>query len=402
MSTSHHSDSTLDAVERALRETAHHLLHTAEIAFRIPEAPRSRWHRAGVSPRTERLIDVAGGVILAALAVGWTWSAAVAGVSQRRAGVADLAASVAAALSNPSAPTAAYVTDAVMQRFSALRGRSGRLLADIRPAGDTLVSASLPAGTSLEFSSGLAAESAAAPLAPESPGVWSVAVRVGNAIKPLTNFRVITLKPFSDKERGRIGLYYLGNWPYERGRARQPRYANPAGFIEVTPENQNTYVSEHFRLRDFLTKDQPNVWPKYLVLDTKLLDKLELLLADLESRGVRTAGVRVMSGFRTPQYNASGGDPNGRSGISRHMYGDAADIFIDSDGNGTMDDLDGDGRVTIRDARVIEAATDRVERAHPALVGGVGVYPGTGSHGPFVHIDVRGYRARWLGEGGGS
>jgi hypothetical protein len=32
-----------------------------------------------------------------------------------------------------------------------------------------------------------------------------------------------------------------------------PRYANPQGFIEVTPENQNTPVSEHFRLRDFLT-----------------------------------------------------------------------------------------------------------------------------------------------------
>ena len=40
-----------------------------------------------------------------------------------------------------------------------------------------------------------------------------------------------------------------------------------------------------------------------------------------------------MSGFRTPQYNAGGGNTGGRAGLSRHMYGDASDIFIDNDGN---------------------------------------------------------------------
>jgi len=37
------------------------------------------------------------------------------------------------------------------------------------------------------------------------------------------------------------------------------------------------------RLRDFLTKDQPNVWPKYLLLNPKLLDKLELTIQELEA-----------------------------------------------------------------------------------------------------------------------
>ena len=81
------------------------------------------------------------------------------------------------------------------------------------------------------------------------------------------------------------------------------------------------------------------------------------------------------------------------------MYGDASDIFIDNNGDGRMDDLNHDGRVDLRDARVIEAAVDRVEREHPALVGGCGVYAATRAHGPFVHIDTRGYRARWLGTG---
>jgi hypothetical protein len=84
------------------------------------------------------------------------------------------------------------------------------------------------------------------------------------------------------------------------------------------------------------------------------------------------------------------------------MYGDAADIFIDSDHDGVMDDLDHDGRHTIADARVVSRAVDRVEAAHPELIGGAGVYPAAPGHGPFIHIDSRGYRARWIGSGGGS
>jgi hypothetical protein len=44
---------------------------------------------------------------------------------------------------------------------------------------------------------------------------------------------------------------------------------------------------------------------------------------------------------------------------------------------------------------------DRVERFYPDLVGGVGRYAAMGPSGPFAHIDVRGYRARW-GTGTGA
>jgi len=83
------------------------------------------------------------------------------------------------------------------------------------------------------------------------------------------------------------------------------------------------------------------------------------------------------------------------------MYGDAADVFVDNDGDGWMDDLNRDGRVNLRDARVMQDAVDRVEAAHPALVGGSGVYVATSGHGPFIHIDTRGYPARWVGTGDG-
>jgi uncharacterized protein YcbK (DUF882 family) len=122
----------------------------------------------------------------------------------------------------------------------------------------------------------------------------------------------------------------------------------------------------------------------------------------LQKQGIDVSGVKVMSGFRTPQYNAGGGNTGGRAGLSRHMYGDAADIFIDSNGDGVMDDLNHDGKITIADSRVISAAVDRVEAAHPELVGGAGVYPASVGHGPFIHIDSRGYRARWVGGPGGG
>lgn len=221
------------------------------------------------------------------------------------------------------------------------------------------------------------------------PGIYPVEDKT--LARPLS---FISLLPFSSKKNGRIGSYAMGFWPGER-RLRLGAYGNPDGFIEVTPQNQDTQVSDHFRLRDFLTKDQFNVWPKYLVLREELIDKLELVIAELQRDGIPVRRMTVMSGFRTPQYNQRGVGSGGRAQDSRHQYGDAADVFVDNDGDGWMDDLNRDGRVDHRDAQVILAAAERVERRHPDLTGGVGVYRATRAHGPFAHVDVRGRRARW-------
>ena len=213
----------------------------------------------------------------------------------------------------------------------------------------------------------------------------------------LGRFSLITMRSFGEKIAGSVGAYRVGFWPEEKGRlVKSDAYENPEGFIEVTPENQDTRISEHFRLRDFLTHDQHDVWPKYLVLREPLLDKLELVISDLQNHGIPARNVEVLSGFRTPSYNQALGDESGRSRDSRHQFGDAADIIIDSNADGRMDDLNHDGRIDFRDARVILAAVERVEAAYPDLVGGVGLYHSNGSHGPFAHIDVRGSRARWV------
>jgi hypothetical protein len=278
---------------------------------------------------------------------------------------------LAAAVSDTTAPDS---TRAIWTRDT-LAGRSGELLMRV-------LASNADSGGASFLSSLFGAEAAA------RPGVYVTDADDG---KPFT---FVNLVPFTEKQRGRVGTYRMGSWPGEL-RTMSPNYGNPAGFIEVTLENRDTQVSRHFRLRDFLTKDQATVWPKYLVLQEGLLDKLELVIHELRTSGHRVSHMTVMSGFRTPQYNEQGVGSGGRASASRHQYGDAADVFVDNDRNGVMDDLNGDGRVNTRDAQVLAQAAERVESRHPELVGGIGIYPANSAHGPFVHVDVRGNRARW-------
>ena len=213
----------------------------------------------------------------------------------------------------------------------------------------------------------------------------------------IASLRVLPIIPFQSKVGGWMGMYRMGYWPGEKHIARSAAYDNPLGFVEVTPRNQDTQVSEHFQLRDFVTKDQPLVWPKYVVLREDLIDKLELVIDELQLMGYPVQHLQVMSGFRHPFYNLQGVGDGGRARESRHQYGDASDVFVDNNYDGMMDDLDGDGRVTVLDTDLIILAVERVEMAHPELIGGMGRYHGTHEHGPFVHVDVRGTPARWGG-----
>ena len=207
-------------------------------------------------------------------------------------------------------------------------------------------------------------------------------------------FAFIGIIPFNAKLGEFVGTYHMGYWPAELHGRRSEAYDNPAGFVEVTEANAGVHVSDHLTLGDFVTHDGA-AFPKYVVLREALLDKIELVLNDLEAHGVSTEHIRILSGFRTPSYNFALGDASGRARESRHQYGDAVDVIVDANHDGRMDDLNNDGRTDVADVRVIESAVDRVERAHPELAGGLGLYRETGPSGPFAHIDVRGTRARW-------
>jgi uncharacterized protein YcbK (DUF882 family) len=121
--------------------------------------------------------------------------------------------------------------------------------------------------------------------------------------------------------------------------------------------------SPHFRLKQFLCK-QNGGYPKYLVLKEALPPKMELILQRLNAKGYRCDSFHVMSGYRTPYYNKAIGNVK----YSRHIYGGAADIFID--------ELYG-------------------KSYYIKFMGGLARYKKTLNHDPFVHLDVRGRRARW-------
>ncbi|MGH9442186.1 MAG: D-Ala-D-Ala carboxypeptidase family metallohydrolase [Thermoanaerobaculia bacterium] len=223
------------------------------------------------------------------------------------------------------------------------------------------------------------------------PGIYSLVPAAG-----LTGrLSVFILEPFSAEVGGRIGSYEMGTWPDPSRAPKDPSYALPRGFIRVDKASDGVAVSEHFKVGEFLTKDQPAVWPKYLVLDARLLDKLELTISQLNAMGYPVKNLFVMSGFRTPRYNGLDLGPKSRSAVSRHMYGDAADVYPDDDHDGKMDDLNHDGKVDEADAQIVFRAAEEVEKRFPVLVGGIAIYRATSAHGPFVHIDCRGKRARW-------
>ena len=227
-------------------------------------------------------------------------------------------------------------------------------------------------------------------VAPQRPGTYRMRLHRKNV--PTVDLAVIVLMPFQAKRNGTLHGYRIGDYPEELGmQTDRPARRPLPGFVEVTRTNATLRVSTHFRLQDLLCKQQPEHDPKYLMLDLRLLDKLEHLVDRLHASGYPVRGLTVMSGYRTPLYNR---DIGNETIWSRHTVGDAADVFVDDDGDGLMDDLDGDGRVTVDDARRLLRIVEELDD-NPHLVGGASAYAATAAHGPFVHVDARGYRARW-------
>jgi hypothetical protein len=248
--------------------------------------------------------------------------------------------------------------------------------------------------------SGYVARPAAGRLVPLGPGRWGWTAPPAPGLYPIqvvapdggdsVTLNAFVVVPYDRLQGEHLNGYRIGRYPEAlRGPAR---YGPPAGFVEVTGENEDVLVSPHFRLKQFLCK-QPAGARKYVVLNERLLLALEYVLEQVNEAGYRATTFHVMSGYRTPAYNRAIGNVR----YSQHQWGAAADIFIDENRDGRMDDLNGDGRSDIRDAEVLYRLIDRAAARPEAqgLIGGLGKYPPTAAHGPFVHVDVRDRRARW-------
>lgn len=227
-------------------------------------------------------------------------------------------------------------------------------------------------------------------MAPDRPGIYPIEIRERGTQQRMT-INVFVMVPNSVMRNGSLNGYRIGHYPARRT-GFEASYDAPVGFVEVTPEMEAVAVSPHFTLGQFVCKQEGT--PRYLVLRPELLVKLEEMLLRLNQRGFEAYTFSILSAYRTPFYNAAIGN---ETTFSRHQYGDAADIFVDQDGDQRMDDLNRDGRSGLADTRVLQAIADEMNRSarFAALIGGLGAYAPTHGHGGFVHVDVRGFEARW-------
>lgn len=228
--------------------------------------------------------------------------------------------------------------------------------------------------------------------APSQPGLYRLHVSSAAAQDEILA-NVFVLVPRGEIAGGRLNGYAIGVYP-AAATVQGARVEPPRGFIEVTPDVEGVLVSPRFRLGAFLCKED-GAFPKYVVLDPRLPAKLEALLDAVRASGLRANGLVVMSGYRTPAYNFAIGN---KTTWSQHLWGSAADVFIDeSPRDGRMDDLDGNGVVDVRDSEILFALADSLDRnpTEDWVTGGASYYESTAAHGPFLHVDVRGRAARW-------
>jgi hypothetical protein len=221
--------------------------------------------------------------------------------------------------------------------------------------------------------------------APRTPGFYRLAVVKDSERVIVDGPALSVMVPFSAKLGNTLNGYRIGTYIAERlGRKSE---ATPPGFVEIDEDMLNLPLSKHLRLADFVTHDNQDSWPRYAAVNGRLLDKIELVVTEIAHLSGRSddssMALDVHSGFRTPIHNRR---VRRSARDSRHQYGDAADIAIDTNG---------DGKITFADTRLVARAVEVVEAEHPDLVGGMGLYNrGSAS---YVHIDARGKRARWRG-----
>jgi hypothetical protein len=222
-------------------------------------------------------------------------------------------------------------------------------------------------------------------VAPQKAGFYRLNLVRGDVRRPVEGLTLAVLVPIEQKEGGVLNGYRIGTYLGEglMGR-RQP----PEGFLEITQNDLGLQITKHLKVGDFLTHDSQDVWPKYAAVSPRLLDKLELVIAEVSSWHGGDVPVSmemdVHSGFRSPDHNQH---VRRAARDSQHQYGDAADVTIDANG---------DGKITAMDSKMVGLAVEIVELKHPELVGGMGLYT-SGRQGTYVHIDARGQRVRWRG-----
>ncbi len=228
--------------------------------------------------------------------------------------------------------------------------------------------------------------------APEKSGLTHI--RLTRSDNESITLSVFVMVPSTLLRNGHVNGKLIGEYPPPL--SDDPLYLRPDGFIEVTQENISTRLSPHFTLGQFASSTDDK-FPRYIVLRERLLLKLEALLERVNENGITADTFKIIAGYLTPDYVIN----SGRDPYSRHIYGGAALIAVDmTPVDDQMDDLNQDGVINNSDARVLFDIADQLyqEADKRYLSGGLFLYRQANELGPYVMIDARGFRQRWLEE----
>ncbi len=135
---------------------------------------------------------------------------------------------VATSLSSEAGPSLAFLNEALLSAINPLHGASGKVYFTTRTGGAAIVNRAPSNSKAVLSEAGKTVEVSPEFVAPSNPGMYHLAVQLGQATEAIDNLNVITLVPFAQKQAGHIGLYYLGTWPFSAaGGRKHPRTRIP-------------------------------------------------------------------------------------------------------------------------------------------------------------------------------
>ena len=203
---------------------------------------------------------------------------------------------------------------------------------------------------------------------------------------------VFVLHPYQEKKGQYLENFRIGNYP-EIPADKRKHYSKPKGFLKIDESLLELKLTPHFTMNQFLTRQSEKL-PQFIAIQESLLLKLEFFLEEVNKAGYAAETFGIVSMYRSPYFNKKLGN---NTDFSRHLFGDAADIYIDNSGDEWMDDLNADGNSTRADADILYNLAVKFDQKEEfaQLQGGLSSYKGNGVRGPFLHIDTRGFHVNW-------
>ena len=154
-------------------------------------------------------------------------------------------------------------------------------------------------------------------------------------------------------------------------------------FYKISKKDLNKKICGKHRIKKFFSKDGALKNARfndekvlYWGINQKVLEKFFELKDIMEEKGYSWDAISINSGHRTPIRN----EKVGGASKSKHIVGEAIDMRIG--------DIDKSGSYTEKDKEIVLKLCEKYVIKDE---GGLGKYPGT----RVIHMDVRGYKARW-------